>query len=147
MSHQVQLHRIVRASPALIYRAFLDPQALAKWVPPNGYTAAVQHLDARVGGSFRMSFTALANGQSHHFGGQYLELQTDQLISYTDQFDDSQLPGSMLTTVRLQPVFCGTELHIIQQGIPDAIPNAACYLGWQESLNLLALLTEAQLPG
>ena len=142
----VQLHRVLKASPALVYKAFLDGDALCKWLPPHGYTGHMHHIDARVGGGFRMSFTHFARGESHTFGGEYQELVPDTLIRYSNQFDNPDLPGVMQTTVTLKPVFCGTELHVRQEGIPEAIPSAACYLGWQESLLLLASLVEAKLP-
>ncbi len=142
----VQLHRVLRATPEKLYRAFLDPDALAKWLPPNGFTCKVHHLDARVGGGFRMSFTNFGSGKSHSFGGSYLELQPGALLRYTDVFDDPGLPGQMITTVSLAAVSCGTELKVVQEGIPDMIPSEACYLGWQESLALLAKLVEADIP-
>jgi len=141
----VRLHRVLRAPPERVYRAFLDADAMAKWLPPHGFTGRVHHLDARVGGTFRMSFTNFTTAQSHSFGGEYLDLVPDERISYTDQFDDPNLPGVMRTTVSLRPVFCGTELNVVQEGIPEAIPVEACYLGWQESLVLLARLVEAEI--
>jgi uncharacterized protein YndB with AHSA1/START domain len=146
-SNTVRLHRVLQAAPDLVYRAFLDPGALCKWLPPHGFVGHVQQMDARVGGSYKMSFTALASGQSHSFGGRYLELKPGELIRYTNVFDDPNLPGEMLTTITLRAVFCGTELTAEQQGIPAAIPVEACYLGWQQSLALLALLVEAPVPG
>ncbi len=143
----VQLHRVLRAPPERVYRAFLDADALAKWIPPNGFTCKVHHLDARVGGSFRMSFTNFTTGHGHSFGGEYLELVPHERLRYTDKFDDPNLPGVMQMTVSLKKVFCGTELSILQEGIPSAIPVEACYLGWQESLVLLAKLVEAEIPG
>ncbi|MBL8482453.1 MAG: SRPBCC family protein [Rhodocyclaceae bacterium] len=143
----VTLHRVLKAPPERIYRAFLDPDALVKWLPPHGYTAKVYEMDARTGGGYRMSFTSFATGHMHSFGGQYLELVPDQRIVHTDRFDDPNLPGEMHVTVNLTPVFCGTELHIVQAGIPEAIPVQACYLGWQESLVLLGQLVEAPVPG
>jgi uncharacterized protein YndB with AHSA1/START domain len=143
----VRFQRVLRAPPARVYRAFLDAEALAKWLPPHGFTGRVHHLDARVGGSFRMSFTNLDSGASHAFGGKYLELIPHERIRHADRFDDPNLPGTMLVTVQLKPVFCGTELDIVQEGIPEIIPLPACYLGWQESLALLALLVEAEVPG
>ncbi|PKO44570.1 MAG: polyketide cyclase [Betaproteobacteria bacterium HGW-Betaproteobacteria-4] len=142
----VKLHRILRASPERIYRAFLDADALAKWLPPYGFTCRVQHLDARVGGSFRMSFTNFTTGHGHSFGGDYLELLPNEKIRYTDKFDDPNLPGEMQTTVSLQAVSCGTELSIVQEGIPPVIPTEMCYLGWQESLEQLAKLVEPNIP-
>jgi uncharacterized protein YndB with AHSA1/START domain len=142
----VKLHRVLRTTPERLYRAFVDPDALAKWLPPNGFTAKVHHVDARVGGSFRMSFTNFSTGNGHAFGGTYLELQPGERLRYTDTFDDPNLPGEMVTTVTLAKVSCGTELTVVQEGIPEAIPTEACYLGWQESLVLLGKLVEAQIP-
>lgn len=144
-TNTVRFHRVLRAPAERIYRAFLDPAALAKWLPPNGFTNTVHELDARVGGRFRMSFTNFTNGQSHSFGGEYLELVPDQRIRYSDTFDDPNLPGTMQTTIVLTPVSCGTELNIVQEGIPEVIPAEACYLGWQDSLVLLAKLVEAEI--
>jgi len=141
----VRLHRVIRAPAARVYRAFLDPDALAKWMPPNGFTAKVHHLDAKVGGTYKMSFTNFSTGQTHAFGGKYLELVANERIRNTDEFDDPNLPGEMQTTVSLRAVACGTELNIVQEGIPDAIPLEGCYLGWQESLLLLAQLVEAEI--
>lgn len=146
-SNTVRLHRVLRAAPERIYRAFLDADAMAKWLPPNGFTGKVHHLHAEVGGTFRMSFTNFTTGNSHSFGGEYLELVPDERIVHTDKFDDPNLSGEMRTTVSLKKVFCGTELDIVQEGIPAAIPTEACYLGWQESLMLLAQLVEAEIPG
>jgi len=146
-SNTVRLHRVLRAAPERIYRAFLDADAMAKWLPPNGFTGKVHHLHAEVGGTFRMSFTNFATGTSHSFGGEYLELVPDERIVHTDKFDDPNLAGEMRTMVSLKKVFCGTELDIVQEGIPGAIPTEACYLGWQESLTLLAQLVEAEIPG
>ena len=143
----VTLHRVLRAPAERIYRAFLDPDAMAKWLPPHGFTGKVHHLDARVGGSYRMSFTNFATGDTHAFGGQYLELVPFERIRHTDGFDDPNLPGMMVTTIALRAVSCGTELSIVQEGIPGAIPIESCYLGWQESLLLLAQLVEAEIPG
>lgn len=145
-SHTVKLHRVLRATPEKIYRAFLDADALAKWLPPNGFTARIQHLEAKVGGSYRMSFTNFGTGHSHAFGGEYLELVPFERIRHTDKFDDPNLPGEMQTTISLKQVSCGTELNIVQAGIPEAIPPEACHLGWQESLTLLAQLVEAEIP-
>lgn len=142
----VRLHRVLRTTPERLYRAFVDPDAMAKWLPPNGFTGKVHHMDARVGGSYRMSFTNFATGSSHTFGGTYLELQPGERLRYTDRFDDPNLAGEMVTTVSLARVSCGTELVLVQEGIPDAIPTEACYLGWQESLVLLARLVEAEIP-
>jgi uncharacterized protein YndB with AHSA1/START domain len=141
----VRLHRVLRAPPERIYRAFLDPDAMAKWLPPHGFTGKVHELDARVGGRYRMSFTNLTTGQGHSFGGEYLELVPNERIRHTDEFDDPNLPGTMQVTVSLRPVSCGTELNIVQEGIPEMIPLEACYLGWQESLALLAQLVEAEI--
>jgi uncharacterized protein YndB with AHSA1/START domain len=141
----VRLHRVLRAPPERIYRAFLDADAMAKWLPPNGFTGKVHHLEAKVGGTFKMSFTNFATKQSHAFGGEYLDLVPNERLSYTDKFDDPKLPGEMRTTVSLAPVSCGTELSVVQEGIPELIPLEACYLGWQESLLLLAKLVEAEI--
>ena len=143
----VRFHRVLRAAPEKIYRAFLDPDAMAKWLPPNGFTGKVHHLDAKVGGTYRMSFTNFTSGTSHSFGGTYLELVPHERIRHTDTFDDPSLPGEMHTTISLRPVSVGTEVNIVQEGIPEAIPPEACYLGWQESLTLLAQLVEAEIPG
>ena len=145
-TNTVRLHRVLRAKPERVYHAFLDADAMAKWLPPNGFTCKVHHLDAKVGGSYKMSFTNFTTGKSHSFGGTYLELKPNEQLRYTDKFDDPNLPGEMVTTVALKPVFCGTELNITQEGIPAAIPAEACYLGWQESLTLLAKLVEAEIP-
>ena len=145
-TNTVRLHRILRAPPERIYRAFLDADAMVKWLPPNGFTAKVHHMEANVGGTFRMSFTNFTTGQSHAFGGEYLELVPFERIRYTDKFDDPNLPGEMLATISLKQVFCGTELNIVQEGLPEVIPVEACYLGWQESLTLLAKLVEAEIP-
>lgn len=141
----VRLHRVLRAPPERVYRAFLTADAMAKWLPPNGFTGSVHHLDARVGGTFRMSFTNFTTQQSHSFGGEYLELVQNERISYTDKFDDPNLPGVMKTMVSLKAVSCGTELSVVQEGIPEAIPVEMCYLGWQESFVLLAKLVEAEI--
>jgi uncharacterized protein YndB with AHSA1/START domain len=142
----VRFHRVLRAKPERVYRAFLDADAMAKWLPPNGFTCKVHHLDAKVGGTYKMSFTNFATGTSHSFGGTYLELKPHERIRYSDKFDAPALPGEMQTTISLRQVFCGTELNITQEGIPAAIPAEACYLGWQESLILLAKLVEAEIP-
>ena len=142
----VRLHRVLRAAPDKIYRAFLDADAMAKWLPPNGFTGKVHHLDARVGGTYKMSFTNFGTGHSHVFGGRYVELVPQQRIRHTDAFDDPNLPGEMQTTVSLRKVSCGTDVDIVQEGIPEAIPAELCYLGWQESLILLAQLVEAEIP-
>lgn len=146
-THTVRLHRVLAAPPERVYRAFITAQAMVKWLPPHGFTGQVHAVDARVGGRFRMSFTNLANGHSHAFGGEYLEVVPNERLRYTDVFEDTNLPGTMITTVTLKPVFCGTELEAVQQGIPEMIPQAACYRGWQESLALLALLVEAEVAG
>jgi uncharacterized protein YndB with AHSA1/START domain len=146
MPNTIRLHRVLRAPPERVYRAFLDADAMAKWLPPNGFTCKVHHMDARVGGSFKMAFTNFTSGSSHSFGGEYLELVPHVRIRYTDKFDDPNLPGSMQVTISLQQVSCGTELNITQEGVPDVIPVEACYLGWQESLVLLAKLVEAEIP-
>lgn len=143
----IHLHRVLRTRPEKIYRAFLEPDALAKWLPPHGFTCKVQQLEARVGGSFRMSFHNFGTGNGHSFGGEYLELVPAELIRYTDRFDDPNLPGVLEVTVRLKPVICGTDLSITQAGIPQAIPLEMCYLGWQESLAQLAALVEPDIPG
>ncbi|KAF1721045.1 SRPBCC family protein [Pseudoxanthomonas wuyuanensis] len=142
----VRLHRVLRATPERIYRAFLDGDAMAKWLPPHGFTCKVHHLDATIGGTYKMSFTNFSTGQTHAFGGKYVELTPHERIRYTDAFDDPNLPGEMQTTVTLKQVSCGTELHIVQEGLPEVIPVEQCYLGWQESLSLLALLVEADIP-
>ena len=146
MSNTVRLHRVLKAPPARIYRAFLDAEAMAKWLPPNGFTGTVHHLDASVGGTYRMSFTHFSSGHSHAFGGTFLELVPDERIRHTDRFDDPGLPGEMQTTITLKAVSCGTELRIVQEGLPEAIPVEQCYLGWQESLVLLGKLVEAEIP-
>jgi uncharacterized protein YndB with AHSA1/START domain len=146
MPNTIRLHRVLRATPERVYRAFIDPDAMVKWLPPNGFTAKVHHMDARVGGSHRMSFTNFTRGTTHSFGGEYLELVPHERIRYTDKFDDPNLPGTMQVTVALKEVSCGTELSISQEGVPDIIPTEACYLGWQESLALLAKLVEAEIP-
>jgi uncharacterized protein YndB with AHSA1/START domain len=143
----VRLHRVLRAAPERVYRAFLDPDAMAKWLPPHGFTGKVHHVDARLGGAYKMSFTNFATGHSHAFGGTFLELVPHERLRYTDTFDDPGLPGEMQTTVSLKKVSCGTEVNIVQEGIPEAIPPETCYLGWQESLTLLANLVEAEIPG
>jgi uncharacterized protein YndB with AHSA1/START domain len=146
MPNTVRLHRVLKAPAERIYRAFLDPAALAKWLPPHGFTGTVHHLDARVGGTFRMSFTNLTTGHTHAFGGTYNELVPHEKIRHTDTFDDPNLPGQMLVTITLKKVLVGTEVNITQEGIPDVIPAEACYLGWQESLTLLTQLVEAEIP-
>jgi uncharacterized protein YndB with AHSA1/START domain len=145
-TNTVRLHRVLRATPERVYRAFLDADAMVKWLPPNGFTGKVHHLDAKVGGTYQMSFTNFSTGNSHSFGGEYLELVPNELIRHTDTFDAPGLPGEMQTTITLKQVSCGTELNVEQKGIPEAIPPEACYLGWQESLALLAQLVEAEIP-
>ncbi|HLP78756.1 MAG TPA: SRPBCC family protein [Candidatus Paceibacterota bacterium] len=145
-TNTVRLHRVLRAKPERVYRAFLDADALAKWLPPNGFTCKVHQIDPKVGGTFRMSFTNFTTGTSHSFGGKYLELKPHESIRYDDKFDGPNLPGQMVTTVTLKPVFCGTDVSITQEGIPAMIPAEACYMGWQESLILLAKLVEAEIP-
>jgi uncharacterized protein YndB with AHSA1/START domain len=142
----IRLHRVLRATPERVYRAFLDPDAMVKWLPPNGFTAKCHQADVKVGGSYRMSFTNFTTGKSHSFGGRYLELTPNERIRYTDKFDDPNLPGEMQTTVTLKKVSVGTELHVVQEGVPEVIPAEACYLGWQESLVLLGKLVEAEIP-
>ena len=146
-SSTIRLHRVLRAAPEKVYRAFLDPDAMAKWLPPNGFTGKVHHLEAKVGGTYRMSFTNFTTGHSHSFGGQYLELVPPERIRHTDKFDAASLAGEMQTTVSLKAVSVGTDVSIVQEGIPEAIPAEACYLGWQDSLVLLAQLIEAEIPG
>jgi uncharacterized protein YndB with AHSA1/START domain len=146
MSSTIHLHRVLRATPERVYRAFLDSEAMVKWLPPNGFTGKVHHKDARVGGSYKMSFTNFTTGKSQSFGGEYLELVPHERIRHTDRFDDSNLPGLMQVTISLKKVSCGTEVNITQEGVPDIIPAEACYLGWQESLALLAKLVEAEIP-
>ena len=143
----VRLHRVLRAKPEKVYRAFLEAGAMAKWIPPYGFTCTVHHMDARVGGTFRMSFHNFATGDGHSFGGEYLELVPNERLRYTDKFEDPNLPGLLEVTVSLKPVLCGTELSISQSGIPEAIPLEMCYLGWQESLAQLATLVEPEIPG
>jgi uncharacterized protein YndB with AHSA1/START domain len=145
-TNTIRLHRVLRATPDRVYKAFLDADALAKWLPPNGFTCKVHHIDAKVGGAYRMSFTNFTTGKSHSFGGTYLELNPHEQICYTDKFDDPNLPGEMRATIALRKVSVGTELNIVQEGVPAIIPAEACYLGWQESLTLLAKLVEAEIP-
>lgn len=145
MPHTIRLHRILRATPERVYRAFLDADAMAKWLPPNGFTGKVHELDARVGGRYKMTFTNFTTGESHAFGGEYLELVPHERIRYTDTFDDPNLPGAIQTTISLRAVACGTELNVEQAGVPEAIPAEMCYLGWQQSLLLLANLVEAEI--
>jgi uncharacterized protein YndB with AHSA1/START domain len=145
-THTIRLHRVLRATPERVYRAFLDADAMTKWLPPNGFTGKVHQWDPKVGGTYKMSFTNFSTGKSHSFGGTYLELMPHERICYTDKFDDPNLAGEMQTTITLKQVFCGTELNIMQEGVPAVIPAEACYLGWQESLTLLAKLVEAEIP-
>jgi len=147
MPNSVRFQRVLRTSPEKVYRAFLDADAMAKWLPPDGFTGKVHQLDARVGGKYRMSFTNFGTGHSHSFGGEYLELVPHERIVHTDRFDDPNLPGEMRTTITLKKVSVGTELNVVQEGIPDVIPAEACCLGWQESLTLLAMLVEPEIPG
>src|SRR5580693_6168441 len=146
-TNTVRFHRVLRAPPERVYRAFLDADAMAKWLPPNGFTGTIHHMDAQVGGTYKMSFTNFSSGNQHSFGGTFVELVPNERIRYTDRFDDPNLPGEMQVTVTLKQVSVGTELNIVQEGIPAAIPPEACYLGWQESLLLLAKLVEAEIPG
>lgn len=146
MPSTIHLHRVLRATPERVYRAFLDPEAMVKWLPPNGFTGKVHRMDARVGGSYKMSFTNFTTGKSHSFGGEYLELVPHERIHHTDTFDDPNLRGVMHVTITLKKVSCGTEVNITQEGVPDIIPADGCYLGWQESLALLAKLVEAEIP-
>ncbi|MGE0704756.1 MAG: SRPBCC family protein [Vicinamibacterales bacterium] len=146
MPNTVQFHRVLRSTPERVYRAFLDADAMVKWLPPNGFTAKVHHMDPRAGGTYKMSFTNFTSGKSQSFGGEYVELVPNELIRWTDRFDDPNLPGEMKVAVRLKKVSVGTEVNIVQEGIPDVIPPEACTLGWQESLALLARLVEAEIP-
>lgn len=146
-THTIRLHRVLRAPPERVYKAFLDADAYAKWLSPYGFTCKVHHLEAKVGGTFRMTFTNFTNGASHSFGGEYLELTPHERIRYTDRFDDPNLPGEIRVTVVLKKVFCGTEINIVQEGVPAVIPAEACYMGWQESLMQLAHLVEPEIPG
>jgi len=145
-TNTIKLHRVLRASPEKVYRAFLDGDAMAKWLPPNGFTGKVHHIDAKVGGTYKMSFTNFSSGKSHSFGGTFLELTPHQLIRYTDKFDDPNMPGEIQTTITLKQVSVGTEMKVVQEGVPGVIPAEACYLGWQDSLVLLAKLVEAEIP-
>jgi uncharacterized protein YndB with AHSA1/START domain len=145
-TNTIRLHRVLRSTPERVYRAFLDPDAKVKWLPPNGFTGKVHHSEARVGGAYKMSFTNFATGQSHSFGGEYVELMPHERIRYTDRFDDPNMPGDMQVTITLRKISAGTELNIVQEGVPEIIPTEACYLGWQESLILLAKLVEAEIP-
>jgi uncharacterized protein YndB with AHSA1/START domain len=146
-THTIRLHRVLRAPPERVYKAFVDADAYAKWLSPYGFTCRVHHLDAKVGGTFRMTFTNFSGGGSHSFGGQYLELTPNERIRYTDRFDDPNLPGEIRVTVDLKKVSCGTEMDIVQEGVPAVIPAEACYCGWQESLMQLAKLVEPEIPG
>jgi uncharacterized protein YndB with AHSA1/START domain len=146
MPSTIRLHRVLRATPERVYRAFIDPDAMAKWLPPHGFTGKVHAMDAKIGGSYKMSFTNFSTGTSHSFGGKFLELVRNERIRYTDRFDDPNLPGEMQTTVTLKQVSVGTEPNVVQEGVPDVIPAEACYLGWQESLTLLAQLVEPEIP-
>jgi len=145
-TNTIRLHRVLRATPDRVYRAFIDAAAMSKWLPPNGFTGQVHHIDAKVGGTYKMSFTNFTTGKSHSFGGEFLELVPHERIRYTDRFDDPNLPGQIQTTISLNKVSVGTELNIVQEGVPAVIPAEACYLGWQESLTLLAKLVEAEIP-
>jgi len=145
-TNTIKLHRVLQAPPERVYRAFIDAAAMAKWLPPNGFTCTVHHLDPKVGGSYKMSFTNFTTGKSHSFGGEYLELKENERLVYSDKFDDPNLPGEMKTTITLAKVSVGTELNIVQEGVPAAIPAEACYLGWQESLILLGQLVQAEIP-
>ena len=142
----IRLHRVLRATPEKVYRAFLDGDAMTKWLPPNGFTGKVHHIEAKVGGSYKMSFTNFSTGKSHSFGGEYLELVPHERIRHTDRFDDPNLPGEMQTTITFKKVSCGTELNVVQEGVPEIIPAEGCYVGWQESLILLGKLVEAEIP-
>jgi uncharacterized protein YndB with AHSA1/START domain len=146
MPSTIRLHRVFAAPPARVYKAFIDPEAKAKWMPPNGFTGKVHHMDARVGGTYKMSFTNFTTGSSHSFGGTYTEMVPGEKLRYTDKFDDPNLPGEMHVTVTFKKVSCGTEVHITQEGVPDVIPAEGCYLGWQESLALLKMLVEPEIP-
>ncbi len=146
MPSTIRLHRVLKAPPERVFRAFTDPAAMCKWLPPHGFTGTMHHMDPKVGGSWRMSFTNLSAGGTHTFGGEYLEVEVGKKLRYTSRFDDPNLPGDMTTTIEFNPVFCGTEMHVTQAGIPDVIPAPACYLGWQESLTLLVQLVEPDIP-
>ncbi|OGB03471.1 MAG: polyketide cyclase [Burkholderiales bacterium RIFCSPHIGHO2_12_FULL_61_11] len=146
MTGTVRLHRVLKAPPERVYRAFTTPEAIAKWIPPHGFTCTVHHMEPRVGGTFKMSFTNFTTQHSHSFGGEYLELMPNELLRYIDKFDDPNLPGVMQVTVSFKPVSCGTDLSVVQEGIPDVIPVEMCYLGWQESLAQLAMLVEPEIP-
>lgn len=144
-TNTIRLHRVLRAAPERVYRAFIDPDAMVKWLPPNGFTGKVHHIDPRPGGTHKMSFTNFTNGQSHSFGGTYVEVVPNEMLQYTDQFDDPNMPGEMRVSITFKKVSVGTELHVVQAGVPEFIPPEACYLGWQESLTLLAKLVEAEI--
>ncbi|MCP9756843.1 polyketide cyclase [Lacihabitans sp. CCS-44] len=144
--NKVQLHRVLAASPEKVYRAFTDADAMAAWLPPYGFVCKVQHMDVKVGGTYKMSFTNFTTGSSHSFGGEYLEVKPNELLKYTDKFDDPNMPDQMITTIELKAVLCGTELFATQEGIPDVIPTEMCYLGWQESLDKLKRLVEPNIP-
>ena len=146
MPSTIRLHRVLRSTPERVFRAFTDPDAMAKWLPPFGFTGKVHHIDPKVGGTHKMSFTNMTSGKSHSFGGTYLEIKPNELIRYTDKFDDPNLPGEMQVTVTMKKVSCGTELTVVQEGVPDVIPAEACYLGWQESLAQLANLVDPEIP-
>jgi uncharacterized protein YndB with AHSA1/START domain len=146
MPSTIRLHRVLRATPERVYKAFIDPDAMVKWLPPNGFTGKVHYMQAEVGGTYKMSFTNFTTGKSHSFGGRFLELEPHERIRYTDQFDDPNLPGEIGVTIALKSTPFGTELNVVQEGVPDVIPAEACYLGWQESLTLLAKLVEAEIP-
>ncbi len=146
MPSTIRLHRVLKTNPQKLYKAFLNPEAMSKWLPPNGFTCKVHSMDAKVGGSFKMSFTNFSSGKSHSFGGKYIELVPGERLVYTDVFDDPNMPGEMRTTIALKKVACGTEMNITQEGIPDMIPPEMCYLGWQESLTLLTMLVEPEIP-
>ena len=142
----IKLHRVLKAAPEKVYKAFLDGDAQAKWLPPYGFTCKVHHIDAKVGGTYKMSFTNFSSGKSHSFGGKYIELVPNELVRYSDKFDDPNLPGEMITTVTIKQVSCGSDVNIVQDGVPDAIPAEMCYLGWQESLDQLAKLVDVEIP-
>jgi uncharacterized protein YndB with AHSA1/START domain len=146
-TNTIKLQRVLRATPERVFRAFIDAAAMCKWLPPNGFTGMVHHIDAKVGGTYKMSFSKFSSGHSHSFGGKFLELVPNERIRHTDEFDDPNMPGVMQTTILLKKVSFGTELNVVQEGVPESIPPEACYLGWQESLSLLALLVEAEIPG
>lgn len=146
-TNTITLHRVFTAPPERLYRAFLEPDAMCRWLPPKGFTATVHHIDAKVGGNYRMSFTNFGAKKSHSFGGKYLELVPNEKIVHTDEFDDPNVPGTMIVTITLKKVSCGTELNVVQAGVPDVIPPEMCYLGWQESLDFLAALVEPEIPG